>query len=73
LSAELQKVETIENGTIWERCQECWELSRKWLPVEVIGHGNLREAEIGIPLADSQQTDRVAALDVWIRDLMRAL
>jgi hypothetical protein len=62
-------IETKENKRIRERCQECWELSQRYLPIEVIGQGDQREMGIGPQIVDSQPTNPIAALDVWIREL----
>jgi hypothetical protein len=71
LDGELPTIESAENQALRDRCQQCWELSQRYLPVVVIGQGDPREAVMSGLLVDTQPANPVAALDVWIRELVR--
>jgi hypothetical protein len=50
--SELAKLQTPENRMVWDRVQNCLEISGKYLPVEIIKQGDEREGVIGLILMD---------------------
>jgi len=69
LAGDVPTLETPENEIVRRKCQECWEVSRRYVPVIVIAQGDPRESVLSGILVDSQPANPVASLDVWIREL----
>jgi hypothetical protein len=71
LPAEVPKLDSKESEDLNARIGECWEISGRYLPVEIIAQGNPKEAEIASLLVDTQPANPNLGLEVWIRELRR--
>ncbi|KAH0791221.1 Sec23/Sec24 trunk domain containing protein [Histomonas meleagridis] len=67
VAEQLPKLETKENQQLQQLLTECWELSGRYLPVEVIPQGNPKEAIFGEILVDDSAACG-APLQQWMKE-----
>jgi hypothetical protein len=71
LPDEVPKLDSKESEDLNRRIEECWDISGKYLPVEILVQGNPKEVEIASLLVDTQPANPNLGLEVWIRELRR--
>jgi hypothetical protein len=67
--SELAKLPTLENQLVWDRVQNCLEISGKYLPVEIIKQGDEREGVIRLILID--RPDQGPTFNEWFESQIK--